>query len=313
MKTTVVNIPLLLKKENNSKTYVFCSYFKLKIDIEQFKTNTQFDESDEKNDDSVSFQNTLSKISEVLFEQLNQSYQANGYITEPEPLEKFTQNTVSQDELWFNLSFKLEIQQGIFEKAIPKLLLISAVMTQAFTLFSAGISIYVKGISIPFTIVLASFSAISTLINFTQSGAMLMGANAGQYLDHKPFARCGKGLKNLDHKPLWVTTGLITFGIWATTLVSNTISAISETEIIDKAGNQAGLSFLTPKFIFFHSMLFAISGGLTVGAFSGTFAIKACQNFTEWLISKCHNNRGYLELNDSDAQYREISLNSLNN
>lgn len=222
----------------------------------------------------------------TLHKELQERYDTQGYLEEPSKVDDELQSGKTR----YNLEVKLEllIKRGSCERLLPKLALISAVATQSLLLVSASISIYVKGVSAPLTIIVVTASGISTLFNFTQSGTTEAVSRIGAYLDYKPIKKCKSNCNKLKHKGLWAGTGIVTLGIWGLTMFGNTVSSFSETEIIDNAGFNAGLRFLTPQLIMAHALAVTVFGGITVGLFSGNFAYRALTNFYDWASIKCY-------------------------
>jgi hypothetical protein len=235
----------------------------------------------------------LVNIQKRLTIELSNDFNEKGHIRQL-PFDINQRQRFDDHEFCFTMNLELSVsKRGYCEKILPKFLLISAVITPGLALVSASISIYVKGLSIPITLMLTSVSAISTLMNFTQSGVTGRAQLVGRYLDYCT-QRCNRNpFSQLEHKGLRTLTGLAVFGIWAGTMISGTISALSETEIIDKAGRDAGLEFLTSNVITLHSVCFAVFGAITVGSFSGQFANLANNKLANWLIEKSSDIQRY--------------------
>lgn len=282
---TTVDLPILIQEisENGSNSVIArCPYFQ-----REYKLSGLISSDKTTNNDG---QLSLSELIELMHQQLQEVYDRDGYLEHPEDINSVKSRHPTADGYWMSLKLEIMIKRKCCERALPKIAIVSAVASQVLLLVSASISIYVKGVSAPVTLLIVSATGISTLINFTQSGTSEAVSKIGAYLDYKPMKKIKNQCNQLSHKVLWFSAGTVTLGIWGITLVGNSISAFSETEIIDKAGNEAGLTFLTPSVIFVHAVALTVFGGITSGLFGGNFAYKALTHFYGWVAQKCYGN-----------------------
>lgn len=309
MSSEKINIALPIRIDNIivgdlTITKAICPYFNTEYSLDGLADLTQLDNNS--NDLTIQNRFTLLQLTSQLHQQLQQYYDLEGFLDQPTDISNHLRDRIDQNSYWISLNFELIAKpKKICEIMLPKIATGSAIISQALLLMSASISIYVKGVSAPLTLIIVTATAISTLINFTQSGTSESMARIGAYLDHKSLKKCCRGCAEIKPKSLWVSSGIVLGAIWGTTLVGNSISAFSETEIIDNAGHAAGLTFLSPGVVLIHAIALTVFGGITSGLFGGNFAYRALNNFCEWVIRRCNESEPNIDYEGENSPFRQ--------
>lgn len=247
---------------------------------------------------------------EKLCSQIEKEYADNHDLRPPSNVDAYKHIRLEPGDLWLTYSLQMEIQKGKFEKYLPIFFISAAIIYQTLSICNAGISIYVKGLSIPVTLSLSLSSAAVAMINFTQADAMPNVAKLGRYLDHVSPKRCvsniGQGIADIKNHKLLIGTGLVFSAIVVGAIVGDATSAFSQTEIIDTAGYNKGLTFLVEDVIFIHALIIAICGCIAYGTFGGNFAMKAVTRLTNWIHSKAGYQTG--ENTSEHTKEEQLSL-----
>lgn len=299
-KKVIVQIPVLIRKQKDDVFGAWCPHFNKQFTL----VTAEEDKIGLESNSGIRHVEhlTLSTLQAEIYRLLCKSYTRKGYVEQPDSVDNDSMSKLGADDYWISFNYTFEVKTKCCELTLPKIALASAVLTQGLLLLSASVSIYVKGLSAPMIIIFATSTGISTLINFTQSGTSESVARLGRYLDNKPLRRCSLDCEQLNHKSLYLVSGSVIFVVWTMTLVGNSISALSETEIIDRAGYNVGLTFLTDNFITFHAVSLTILGGITAGTFGGNFAYRALTSFCSWVISRCCRQSEDIEQEDENSE-----------
>lgn len=290
------NIPILMKSNSNE---VYCPLLNTTFTVEELSDDRVSNEtlgveiiqkpSDKRKNlvfnVNMNYIKNLGSLVNKLYDLIVEKYKRDRYLPESAPLSKYAHIKLNEGDFWLTYEIKVEIEKGLCEKILPKIYLGSAIIYQGLTLCTSAISIYVKGLSIPVTLTLSASSALLAIINFTQADASSNIARIGRYLDHISPRRSFNDLANLKNKKQLSFSAFIFSGILFGAIFGDAASIFSQTEIIDGAGRDSGLTFLTDDVIFIHGFVACVCGAIAYGTFGGNFAVKAAIKFSDWLYS----------------------------